>query len=290
MSDARVKVPCEVCAMKVPNGRMANHLFVCQAMHPYPCRLCTRCFSSPQGVANHQHVHSAEERGTAFRCTHADCDFGTNFYKNLQAHLMRHQTGFQRSRSRSRSRQPGGNPYAVPLPNRPPPEQPQEDQHQPEEEDVEMNYGCHPRTVGRLAPVNRSVQRTVERSQEPEVQQDEEVETRATPIGENIEQSVERSREPEVQQDEQAPTDTVDDDIEEIEPPSGFMNLRLVDPVRARLIMVAESRAQDDLVRNLRENNNILHEFCLKRGLDFGTGKTAQAIDVYFRDFSVNDD
>jgi len=46
-----------------------------------------------------------------------------------------------------------------------------------------------------------------------------------------------------------APTDTVDDDIEEIEPPSGFMNLRLVDPVRARLIMVAESRAQDDLVR-----------------------------------------
>jgi len=49
---------------------MKGHLFECQAMHPFPCGLCTRGFSSQQGVANHQGLaHSAEERGTRFRCT-----------------------------------------------------------------------------------------------------------------------------------------------------------------------------------------------------------------------------
>uniref|UniRef100_A0A914L6H4 Uncharacterized protein n=1 Tax=Meloidogyne incognita TaxID=6306 RepID=A0A914L6H4_MELIC len=82
---------------------------------------------------------------------------------------------------------------------------------------------------------------------------------------------------------------TINDD-EEIGPLPGFTNLQLVDPVKARLIMAAESKSLDDLVRNLRENNNILHQFCLERGLDYGTQNTANAIDVYFSNFSVHDE
>jgi len=41
---------------------------------------------------------------------------------------------------------------------------------------------------------------------------------------------------------------TIDDD-EEIGPLPGFTNLQLVDPVKARQIMAAESKSLDDLVR-----------------------------------------
>nr|CAD2163978.1 unnamed protein product [Meloidogyne enterolobii] len=368
MADPRAKVPCDVCGLKVPNGRMKGHLFECQAMHPFPCGLCTRGFSSQQGVANHQGLaHSAEERGTRFRCTHADCDFGTNFNKNLEAHLLKHQTGFRRSRSRSRSRQPGGNPYTAPRPNQPPPLQPQEGQQQIEEECVEMENEYFPRTVGRSA--DRNVQRNVGRSQMPVLQKMEKIQQQpefrqsrsrsrsrakrskaskpnrsAQMLREDQQQDeedieveyhpqtfgraghskrnphVDRFNDPEVQQLEQATTSTASmeeniqcsiqepeiqpveqvvneeaaivtiNDDEEIGPLPGFTNLQLVDPVKARLIMAAESKSLDDLVRNLRANNEILHRFCLERGLDYGTQNTANAIDVYFRNFSVHDE
>ncbi|CAK5115454.1 unnamed protein product [Meloidogyne enterolobii] len=354
MADPRAKVPCDVCGLKVPNGRMEGHLFECQAMHPFPCGLCTRRFSSQQGVANHQSSsHSAEERGTRFRCTHADCDFGTNFNKNLEAHLLKHQTGFRRSRSRSRSRsrQPGGNPYTVPRPNQPPPLQPQEGQQQGEEEcvgrsadrnvrrnvdrsqmpvlqkmekiqqqpvfrrsqsrsrsrakrskaskpnrpaqmpredqqqdeeEIEVEYP--PQTVGSAGRSKRNPQ--INRSNEPEVHQVEQTTTSTASMEENIQCSI---QEPEIQPVEQEAIVTIDDD-EEIGPLPGFTNLQLVDPVKARQIMAAESKSLDDLVRNLRENNNILHRFCLERGLDYGTQNTANAIEVYFKNFTVHDE
>uniref|UniRef100_A0A914KJW2 C2H2-type domain-containing protein n=1 Tax=Meloidogyne incognita TaxID=6306 RepID=A0A914KJW2_MELIC len=369
MADPRAKVPCDVCGLKVPNGRMKGHLFECQAMHPFPCGLCTRGFSSQQGVANHQSLsHSAEERGTRFRCTHSDCDFGTNYHKHLETHLQKHLTGFRRSRSRSRSRsrQPGGNPYTAPQLNQPPLLQPQEGQQQVEEECVEMENEYFPRTVGRSA--DRNVRRNVDRSQMPVLQKMEkiqqpkirqsrsrsrsrakrskaskpnrpaqmpredqqqyeeeiEVEYRPQTVGRaghsKRNPQIDRSNEPEVQQLEQATTSTASmeeniqcpiqepeiqqieqvvneeaaivtiDDDEEIGPLPGFTNLQLVDPVKARMIMAAESKSLDDLVRNLRENNNILHQFCLERGLDYGTQNTANAIDVYFRNFSVHDE
>uniref|UniRef100_A0A915LR05 C2H2-type domain-containing protein n=1 Tax=Meloidogyne javanica TaxID=6303 RepID=A0A915LR05_MELJA len=67
--DEHVKVQCEICNMVLPYARMPIHLKECRAIRTFPCNLCPRFFQSQAGVNKHQgQVHSADERGTAFRC------------------------------------------------------------------------------------------------------------------------------------------------------------------------------------------------------------------------------
>uniref|UniRef100_A0A915NAM4 Bindin n=1 Tax=Meloidogyne floridensis TaxID=298350 RepID=A0A915NAM4_9BILA len=170
---------------------------------------------------------------------------------------IQQQPVFRHSRSRSRSR---AKRSKASKPNRPA-QMPREDQQQYEEE-IEVEY--RPQTGGRAGHSKRNPQ--IDRSNEPEVQQLEQATTSTASMEENIQCPI---QEPEIQQIEQVVNEeaaivTIDDD-EEIGPLPGFTNLQLVDPVKARMIMAAESKSLDDLVRNLRENNNILHQFCLER-------------------------
>jgi len=82
--DERVKVQCEICNMVLPYARvcflkrihvkknfcqMPIHLKECRTIRTFPCNLCPRYFQSQAGVNKHQgQAHSADERGTAFRC------------------------------------------------------------------------------------------------------------------------------------------------------------------------------------------------------------------------------
>uniref|UniRef100_A0A1I8B849 C2H2-type domain-containing protein n=1 Tax=Meloidogyne hapla TaxID=6305 RepID=A0A1I8B849_MELHA len=269
----RVKVQCQICNMLILYNRMPIHLEECKAINTIPCGLCPRFFQSQAGMNRHQgQVHSADERGTDFRCHHTDCTFGTNSETSLRSHLNKHITGFRRScsrsRSRSHSRQPGGNQYSEPQPepmDQQPPMEQQQQENRPRQEDRQKQEN-------RQQPSVEEVQNKVPRQK---------VGARSTPIpmDQNIEQSVEDLV-------EEAPTCSTSNGTE---PPSGFYNLRLVDPVKARLIMAEEHKSLDDIIRNLRENNIQLRRCCENRGMRLGPDIIGERIEAYMRTFSVTD-
>nr|CAD2174049.1 unnamed protein product [Meloidogyne enterolobii] len=269
--DERVKVQCEICNMVLPYARMPIHLKECRTIRTFPCNLCPRYFQSQAGVNKHQgQAHSADERGTAFRCHHSDCTFGTNSEQSLKHHLNLHITGFRRSlsrsRSRSHSRQPGGNQYSRPEPepmDQQPTEQPQQENQQPALMEEVQNLVMGQNDV----PLQNDVPK---------------VGARATPI--HMDHNLEQSREDLA---EEAPACSA---ASGTEPPLGIYDLRLIDPTRARLIMAEEQRDLDDIVRNLRENNHQLRRYCENHGIGILEHDViGEQIEAYMRIFSVSD-